>query len=274
MKGAERRGAASQASSPKPLDKLGALSEQSESKRPQAPRPVPRHLAIIMDGNGRWARAHGLPRIRGHEKGAESVRVVTEECARIGGIEQLTLYALSYDNLHKRPRTEIRALFRLLDRYLQNELPTIMKNDIRFRTIGEIEEFPAHLRNRIAGMTETSASNRGMVLCVALNYSARREIARAARQLARLAADGELAPDDVTVDSVERHLFTAGTPDVDLLIRTGGDMRVSDFLLWQISYAEIHVADIYWPDFREDQLRDALKWFSGRQRRFGAIGEE
>ncbi len=234
---------------------------------------LPRHLAVIMDGNGRWARARGLPRLKGHERGAESVRAVTTECARLGGIGQITLYALSYDNLHKRPQTEIRGLFRLLDRYLRDELSTIMENRIRFAVIGETEEFPASLRKRIATTVQTSASNAGMVMCLALNYSARREIACAARELARLAAAGRLDPDRIDVRAVADHLFTAGVPDVDLLVRSGGDLRVSDFLLWQISYAEIYVAEAYWPDFREPQLHEALDWFAQRHRRFGAVGE-
>ena len=231
---------------------------------------VPRHLAVIMDGNGRWAHAQGLPRVRGHEEGAESGRQVTEECVRIGGIRQLTLYALSYDNLHKRPRDEIRALFRLLGKSLREELHTIMENDIRYTVIGETEGFPKHLQKEIARTIEKSASNTGMVLCLALNYSARREIVRAARELARLVKKGDLSPDDFTERSIEEHLFTAGMGDVDLLIRSGGDMRVSDFLLWQISYAEIYVSDICWPDFRAPQLHEALKWFAGRHRRYRA----
>jgi len=233
---------------------------------------LPRHMAVIMDGNGRWARGRGFPRLKGHETGADSVRAVTTECARLGGIGQITLYALSHDNLRKRPKLEVRGLFRLLDHYLRDELPTILANNIRFATIGEIEEFPASLRKRIAATALASASNSGMVMCLALNYSSRREIAHAAREIARDVRSGRLAPDDVDVDAVAGRLFTAGTPDVDLLVRTGGDMRVSDFLLWQISYAEIYVTKTFWPDFREPQLHEALDWFAGRHRRFGAVG--
>ena len=249
---------------------------------------VPGHLAIIMDGNGRWARDRGLSRIRGHEKGADSVREITEECARIGGIRQLTLYALSHDNLRRRPQREIRALFRLLDRYLRRELPTILENNIRFQTIGEIEEFPKGLRRRIAITVDESAANTGLVMCLALNYSSRREIARAARLLAREVAEGRLIPDDIDVAAVGDRLYTAAHPaavprigtkaeeaggDVDLLIRTGGNLRVSDFLLWQISYAEIWVIGDYWPDFRVRQLHEALDAFAERKRRFGAVKE-
>ncbi|KPL01879.1 MAG: hypothetical protein AMK75_03635 [Planctomycetes bacterium SM23_65] len=234
---------------------------------------VPRHLAIIMDGNGRWARTRGLPRLRGHEEGANSIRDVTEECHRIGGIRQLTYYALSYDNYHKRPRSEIRALFRLFSRYLREELPTVMEKNIRFTTIGEIEEFPRKLQEQIAHAVNQSASNTGMTVCLALNYSARRELTHAAREIAGLVKQRRLSPNEITVEHLAEHLFTAGTPDVDLLIRTGGDMRVSDFLLWQISYAEIYVSRAYWPDFRKPHLRRALAWFAGRQRRFGAVKE-
>ena len=234
---------------------------------------VPRHLAIIMDGNGRWARDRGLRRMRGHEEGANSIRDVTEECARIGGIRQLTYYALSYDNYHKRPKREIRALFRLFSKYLRDELPTVMEKNIRFTTIGEIEEFPRKLQEQIARTVNQSASNTGMTVCLALNYSARREITHAAREIARLAKGGKLSLNQITVEHLSDHLFAAGAPDVDLLIRTGGDMRVSDFLLWQISYAEIYVSKVYWPDFRKRHLRRALHWFAGRQRRFGAVKE-
>ena len=234
---------------------------------------VPRHLAIIMDGNGRWARDRGLARLRGHEEGANSIRDVTEECVRVGGIRQLTYYALSYDNYHKRPRREIRALFRLFSKYLREELPTVMEKNIRFTTIGEIEEFPQKLQEQIAHTVNQSASNTGMTVCLALNYSARREITHAARDIARLVKGRKLSLDQITVEHLSDHLFTAGTPDVDLLIRTGGDVRVSDFLLWQISYAEIYVSKVYWPDFRKRHLRRVLDWFAGRQRRFGAVRE-
>jgi undecaprenyl diphosphate synthase len=227
-----------------------------------------------MDGNGRWAAAHGRPRLSGHEKGADSVRAVTEECARIGGIAQLTLYALSYDNLHKRPKSEVSGLFRLLARYLRKEFKTLMKNNLRFTTIGEIEELPEDLQHDIRESVLKSAGNTGMVLCFALNYSSRREITHAARELARRTASGELSPGDITERGLQERLFTGDAPDVDLLIRTGGEMRVSDFLLWQISYAEIYVTDVYWPDFRAPQLHEALDWFAGRQRRFGALGEQ
>ncbi|HUU42317.1 MAG TPA: polyprenyl diphosphate synthase [Planctomycetota bacterium] len=232
---------------------------------------VPEHLAVICDGNGRWARAHGLSRRRGHEEGVGSVRAVTEECVRVGGIRQVTYYGLSYDNRLKRPKSEISALYQILRRYLRRELPVLMENNIRFRVIGEIDDFPKSLRDEIARAVTTSAPNSGMVMCLALNYSGRREIAHAAGEIARRVRDGELDPGNVSVDDVARGLFTVGMPDVDLLVRAGGDMRVSDFLLWQISYAEIYVTDVYWPDFREPQLHEALDWFATRQRRFGAV---
>jgi undecaprenyl diphosphate synthase len=234
---------------------------------------VPRHLAVIMDGNGRWARERGLERIRGHQEGAKSAREVTEECVRIGGIEQLTLYALSYDNLHKRPRSEIDALLKLLRKYINEQLSRAMEKNIRLAVIGEMEDLPAPLGREIAEAIRKTASNTGMTFCLALNYSARREIAHAARELAQLVKKGELSPAAITEKTVEQHLFTAAMPDVDLLIRSGGDMRVSDFLLWQISYAEIFVSKAYWPDFRRRELHEALRWYAGRQRRFGAIKE-
>jgi len=234
---------------------------------------VPRHLAVIMDGNGRWARERGLPRIRGHEEGAKSVREVTEECVRIGGIEQLTLYALSYDNLHKRPRNEVDALFKLLRKYTNEQLSTAVEKNIRLATIGEMEDLPQPLRGEIAEAIRKTRDNTGMTFCLALNYSARREITHAARELAQLVQRDELSTGAITEQTLAEHLFTAGAPDVDLLIRSGGDMRVSDFLLWQISYAEIFVSQVYWPDFRRAELHEALRWFAGRQRRFGAVKE-
>jgi len=242
-------------------------------EEPNETGALPRHLAVICDGNGRWARAHKLSRRRGHEAGVQSVRAVTEECARIGGIEQVTFYGLSYDNRLKRPKSEVAALYQILRKYLRKELPVLLENNIRFRTIGEIEAFPKYLQREIARAVAASADNTGMVMCLALNYSGRREIARAAREIARSVKQGTISAGKVSVDSVAEHLFTAGMPDVDLLIRTGGDMRVSDFLLWQISYAEIYVTDVYWPDFRESQLHEALRWFAGRHRRFGAVKE-
>lgn len=243
-----------------------------KEKEPR-PAPVPRHLAIIMDGNGRWAAQRGLPRLRGHREGAKSIRQVTEECVRIGGIEQLTVYALSCDNLRKRPKSEVDALLKLLRKYIKEQIATVMKKNIRLAVIGELEALPETLQGEIAEAVRKSAHNTGMTFCLALNYSARREITHAAREIAELARKGELLPASVTEKTVEKHLFTAGAPDVDLLIRTGGEMRVSDFLLWQISYAEIFVSPVYWPDFRRDQLHEALRWFAGRQRRFGAVKE-
>jgi len=232
---------------------------------------VPRHVAAIMDGNGRWAQARGLARIEGHDAGAKAAHAITEGCARVEGIERLTLYALSYDNLRKRPRSEISGLFKLLRKYIRKELPTVMDNNIRLAVIGETGELPKYLQREVNAAVKKSSVNSGMMLCVALNYSSRREIAHAAREVARLAAKGELRPRQITQEKLAEHLFTAGVPDVDLLIRTGGERRVSDFLLWQIAYAEIFVTDVFWPDFRAPHLHEALKWYATRQRRFGAL---
>jgi len=234
---------------------------------------LPRHVAVICDGNGRWARARRLSRRRGHEAGARAVRVLTEICSLLGGIGQLTFYGLSYDNRVKRPRTEVAALYRILRKFLRSERPAIIKNNIRFRVVGETGDFPRYLQDEIARSTDVSRDNTGMVMCLALNYSGRREIAHASRELAQLTATGALSPDDITTEHVAEHLFTAGMPDVDLLIRSGGEVRVSDFLLWQISYAEIYVTDVLWPDFGEDALHDALRWYAKRHRRFGAVKE-
>jgi len=240
-------------------------SESSE----EPPGNLPRHIAIIMDGNGRWARERGKTRITGHRQGAESVRAITTACAR-KGIGQLTLYAFSTENW-KRPRSEINALMRLLRRYLVAERRTILDNNIRFTTIGRTKELPEAVQEEIREAERLSCDNSGMVLCLALSYGSRREITDAARKLAIDAKAGKVAPDTITEDCFAGYLDTAGMPDPDLVIRTAGEMRLSNFLLWQAWYAEIYVTQTYWPDFREDELDKALKAFAKRKRKFGAV---
>lgn len=233
---------------------------------------TPRHIAIIMDGNGRWARRRGLRRPFGHREGAESVREITRECARLG-IGRLTLYAFSADNW-KRPPSEVRLLMKLLRKYLIGERREILENNIRFEVIGRIGELPEEVREEIARTIDVSRDNTGMVLCLALNYGARGEIVDAVRRLGREIAEGRLDPDAITEEDVSCRLYAPAAPDPDLLIRTGGDLRLSNFLLWQASYTELWVTPLLWPEFRKEHLHSALKDFGRRERRFGGVAEE
>src|SRR5262249_9718921 len=208
---------------------------------------LPRHVAIIMDGNGRWAQQRGLPRIEGHRRGVQSVRATVEECCRLG-IEQLTLFCLSVENW-KRPRAELDFLMTLLRRYLLEERAAIMEQKIRFTTIGRRDGLPDNVLSEIDENIRVSQNNPGMVLCLAINYGGRTELADAARKLAERVKQGELNPADIDEAMLGDSLYTDGMPDPDLLIRTAGEMRVSNFLLWQISYAELWVTDKCWPDF-------------------------
>ena len=230
----------------------------------------PRHIAIIMDGNGRWALRRGWRRSRGHREGAESVRAITRECARLG-IEALTLYAFSSENW-RRPRPEVGFLMRLLEKYLVDELREIMENDIRLRAIGDLEALPERVRRRLEETMAASAGNRGLVLNLALNYGGRGEILRAVRRIAGEVAAGRLRPETIDIATITERLDTAGIPDPDLVIRTGGEMPLSGFLLWQVEYSEIWVTETAWPDFRKEQLHAALRSFASRNRRFGDVG--
>jgi undecaprenyl diphosphate synthase len=230
---------------------------------------TPDHIAIIMDGNGRWAQERHLPRIAGHRAGVESVRAITEECTR-RKLKQLTLYAFSRDNW-KRPESEVKILMKYLRRYLVAERDNIMKNNIIFKTIGDVDVLPDEVKTEMKTTKEMSAANDGLTVCLALNYGGRYEITQAARDLAAKAAAGELNPDDIDEEMFANSLYTSGMPDPDLLIRTAGEMRVSDFLLYQISYSELYVTPKYWPDFREPDLEEAIDAFSKRSRRFGGL---
>ncbi len=232
----------------------------------------PRHVAIIMDGNGRWARRRGLPRIEGHRRGADTVRRVTEEAARLG-LEQLTLFAFSSENW-KRPPEEIAFLMELYRAHLVQERPTILRNHIRFTTIGRRDGIPEAVLAEVDQTIRDSAANTGTRLCLAVNYGSRREIADAARRIAQRVRAGDLAPEDVTEATVADALDTAGMSDPDLLVRTASEMRLSNFLLWQLSYAEFHVTPTLWPDFTEADLAAAIRDYAGRQRRFGGLGPE
>jgi undecaprenyl diphosphate synthase len=230
---------------------------------------LPRHVAIIMDGNGRWAQRQGLPRIEGHRRGVASVRRVTEECARLG-IEQLTLYCLSSENW-KRPQGELDFLMHLLEQYMIEERSLIMEQNIRVVVIGRREGIPPATLAEMDKTISMTAANGGMRLCLAINYGGRGEIADAMRAIAREARSGQVDPESIDEASLERRLYTAGMPDPDLLIRTAGEQRISNFLLWQLSYAEICFSEKCWPEFDEPDLHDALAWFATRDRRFGGL---
>jgi undecaprenyl diphosphate synthase len=233
------------------------------------PRRLPRHIAIIMDGNGRWAQQRGLPRIEGHRRGVKSVRATIEECCRLG-IGQLTLYCLSSENW-KRPQAELDFLMTLLRKYLIAERAEIMEQNIRFTTIGRRTGLPPKVLREMDENIRVSRDNRGMVLCLAINYGGRTELVDAVRSLAVQVQQGDLDPDAIDETTISGALNTAGMPDPDLLIRTAGEMRVSNFLLWQISYAELWVTDKCWPDFDIQALHEALRDYAVRERRFGGL---
>jgi undecaprenyl diphosphate synthase len=234
-----------------------------------APEHLPRHVAIIMDGNGRWAQARGLPRVFGHRQGIRSVRAVVEEGCRLG-LEQLTLYCLSVENW-KRPPRELQFLMRLLRHFLVVERAELMEQNVRLAVIGRREGLPEDVLAELDRTIATTGKNTGMTLCLAVNYSGRTEIADAVSQLARDAKEGRVDPQAVDEDTFASYLSTAGMPDPDLLVRTAGELRVSNFLLWQISYAELWVTNVLWPDFRAPDLHAALVAFAGRQRKFGGL---
>ena len=231
---------------------------------------LPRHVAVIMDGNGRWAQKRHLPRIAGHRSGTQSARTTIETCARLK-VEALTLYAFSVENW-RRPKTEIDFLMALLREYLRKEMPLLQKNEIRMRFLGRLDELPAAVQKDAREAMEKTAGNKGMELCVALNYGGRAEIVDAMNAILS-ERNGHGTPHKVTEEQLSRHLYTQGLPDPDLLIRTSGEMRVSNFLLWQIAYAEIFVTETLWPDFNRARLLEALLEYQKRERRYGGIGE-
>jgi undecaprenyl diphosphate synthase len=229
----------------------------------------PRHIAIIMDGNGRWAQRQGQPRIEGHRLGVETVRKISEECANLG-IEQLTLYCLSSENW-KRPQQEIDFLMHLLEQYMIGERSTIMENNLRVRMVGRRSNIPDHVLKELDHTVAMSRQNDGMWLNLAINYGSRAELVDAVQGIAAKVATGEISPDNIDEETISAHLYTAGCDDPDLLIRTAGEMRVSNFLLWQISYAEIWVTEKCWPEFTEATLHEAIADFARRNRKFGGL---
>lgn len=243
---------------PDQLQSLGLTSER-----------LPRHIAIIMDGNGRWAQKRNLPRIEGHRRGVQSVRTVVEECARLG-LEQLTLYCFSSENW-KRPRPELDLLMSLLQSYVVAERDEIMRQDIQFETIGRTDRINNSILREVNKTIELSRENPGMRLCLALDYGSRDEIVHAVKAISQKVATGSLSVEEISEATISEHLYTAHMPDPDLVIRTAGEMRVSNFLLWQISYAELWITQTLWPDFRQPELLLALQDYATRDRRFGGL---
>jgi undecaprenyl diphosphate synthase len=252
------------------LDGLASEGVERELALTLDPARIPAHIAIIMDGNGRWARKRGLPRFAGHKAGVKKVRSVVEDCSRLG-VQALTLYAFSAENW-KRPPSEVDMLWRLLRFYLRHELEDLQKNNIRLQSSGRVEALPARAYEELRASERATARNTGMVLNLAINYSARHELVDSVNALIDEArAAGRLQGLVVTEAMISRHLYTAGLPEPDLLIRTSGEMRLSNFLLWQIAYAELYVTDTLWPDFNRTELLRAILDFQRRERRFGGL---
>jgi len=236
------------------------------------PGNLPAHLAVIMDGNGRWAKQRMLRRIVGHQKGVETVRVIVEECSRLG-IRYLTLFAFSAENW-LRPKTEVKALMALLKQYIRGEIARMTQNNIRFNVIGKRSDLPADVNREIDSAIERTAGNSGMLLTLALSYGARQEIVSAAKQLALEVAAGRLDPETIDERLFNESLYTSEIPDPDLLIRTSGEMRISNFLLWQLAYTELYFTEVNWPDFDRDELARAFRDYQSRERRFGMTSDQ
>lgn len=231
---------------------------------------IPRHIAIIMDGNGRWAAAKGRERSFGHQAGVEAVRRITSECTRLG-VRYLTLYTFSTENWN-RPADEVSALMGLVLSSLEDEI--FMKNDVRFRVIGDMARLPENVVRKLRETEEHTAGNKAMTMVVALSYSSKWEITEAARRIAAEVKDGTLSPGAISEETLASHMQTAFMPDPELLIRTGGELRISNYLLWQIAYSELYFCDTFWPDFGEEELHEAIASYQGRQRRFGKTGAQ
>ena len=233
---------------------------------------LPRHIAIMMDGNGRWAKQHAMGRIRGHKKGAQAVRTTVTACRELG-ISCLTLFAFSSENWG-RPGEEVSALMNLLADYLDKEAPTMQKQEIRLTTIGDIDRLYAPVREKLLEVQKLTRQNNKMVLNLALSYGSRDEILAAVKKMLADSREGKLSPDSVDQDVFERYLYTSGMPDPDLLIRTSGEYRISNFLLWQMAYTELYFTDVLWPDFKKDDLLKAIAAYQGRERRFGLTSDQ
>ncbi len=233
---------------------------------------LPRHIAIIMDGNGRWAKRRGLPRVAGHREGINSVRDIVEACGQLG-IEVLTLYTFSLENW-KRPKEEVSYLMTLLVRTIKREISDLQKNNVRLMIIGHTEDLPDLTRKSLEDGVEKTKNNTGLKLVLALSYGGRREILDAVQKIGEKIARGEISPADIDETLFSQNLYTAGLPDPDLLIRTSGELRVSNFLLWQMAYTEMYITDVFWPDFRRKELYEAISVYQKRERRFGLVSEQ
>ena len=239
---------------------------------PTDPTNTPNHIAIIMDGNGRWAQAKGLMRIMGHREGVKAVQNIVE-AARECKVKVLTLYAFSTENWN-RPKDEVTGLMSLLKKFLQSELKRMVENDIQLQCIGNIHALPKDVRDALLHTIEKTKNNSTLILNLALSYGGRDELVQAIQTISKKCMDGSLSPNEITEQTVDTHLFTAGLPDPDLVIRTGGEERLSNFLLWQSSYSEIYFCDVPWPEFNKQELEKAILDFSNRQRRYGKTGEQ
>lgn len=237
------------------------------------PENMPRHIAVIMDGNGRWAKKQGfMTRVRGHEVGVEALRRITTASAELG-LEFLTVYAFSTENWN-RPKAEVDALMNILMTALEKELPTLQKNNVRLNAIGNIDSLPTKANKKLISVIDATSQNDGLTLTLALSYGSQDEMVQAIRQVATKVAQGELAPEEITEDHIEQHLFTAGMPNPDLLVRTSGEQRISNYLLWQLAYAEFYFTPVLWPDFDAEGLYEAIAAFQKRERRFGQTSEQ
>ncbi len=255
---------------PLTLTKKKQTSEDKRlQKRVQTSGTVPRHIAIIMDGNGRWAQRKGNVRILGHKAGVDSVKDITEACAQLG-VKYLTLYAFSTENW-ERPGDEVKGLMRILVSSLRKEADNLHSNNIRLSTIGQIDRFPKECQKELHEAVELTRHNDRLQLCLALSYSGRWDITEAVKKIAKMVKDEELDPDLIDDQFISRHLSTANVPDPDLIIRTSGEFRISNFLLWQLAYSELYITQTYWPDFRRDELYKAINSFQKRDRRYGKL---
>ena len=233
--------------------------------------PLPQHIAIILDGNGRWAKKRGLPRTSGHQDGAMNVREITKLCANIG-IKALTVYAFSTENW-KRPDEEVKFLMKLPIKFFNEFAPELVENNIRLKVIGNVEELPIDLQQKVLEISELTKNNTKMTLTIALNYGSQDEIKQAVQAIATDVKNGQLNVEDINEDVIDQHLMTSDLPPLDLMIRTSGELRISNYLLWQLAYAELYFTSIAWPDFKEEQLYEALLDYQKRNRRFGALNE-
>jgi undecaprenyl diphosphate synthase len=254
------------------LGKRRALSDEQLQEELKRSGEIPAHIAIIMDGNGRWAKKRGLPRVAGHKKGVDTVRDIVEACAQIG-VKYLTLYTFSTENWN-RPKDEVSTLMRLLLNSLKSRLSELNENDIKLTSTGDLTSLPAEVRKQLKTDIEKTRNNKRMTLNLALSYSGRWELMEAVKSIARQVEKRNLKPEDINEELISNNLRTKELPDPDLLIRTSGEFRVSNFLLWQIAYTEFVILDVFWPDFKREHLYNAIKEYRGRERRFGKVSEQ